>query len=58
MLNKYLVGSQDNDIVITFPPQGRISKRDALELAAWLVAIATLDHKKEFTPLLDEVLNS
>ena len=56
--NKYLVGSRGNGIVITSPPRGRISRRDALELAAWLVAVATFDHEKEFTPILNEVLNS
>jgi glutathione S-transferase len=57
--NKFLVGLQGADIIVVGLPMraARMSREDALNLAAWLVAMAALDPEKEFTPILQEVLN-
>ncbi len=56
--NKFFVGiGGDNNIVFTMgPPPPRISKADALILAAWLVAMA--DDKREFGKILEAVNNT
>ena len=41
--NKFVVGVQGNSIVIMMPPPGRISKREALEFAAWIATLADDD---------------
>lgn len=35
-----------------------MSKREALELAAWLVALASNDPAEEFEPILNEVIRT
>lgn len=41
--NKFMVGVQEDSIVIMMPPPGRISKRDALVFAAWIATLADDD---------------
>lgn len=56
-MNKYLVGARGDKIAIQNPPRGDMTRDDALELAAWIVAIADPvgnDFKKKF----DEVCES
>jgi len=54
--NKYLVGVQGDQIVLGLAMRAaRMSKENALNLAAYLVAMATTDPEKDFQPLLDEV---
>jgi len=57
--NKFLVGLKGEELTILRPGAflDPISKPDALNLAAWLVALAT-DDPKEFDPVLKEVLES
>jgi hypothetical protein len=58
MENKFIVGSQGDLIVIGLPFRtARMSKSDALELAAWLVALAE-DKDGDFDKILNEVKNS
>ena len=57
-LNKWLVGVQGDMIVMGLPMQAaRMSKDDALLLAAWLVALASED-PVEFEPVLNAVLST
>jgi len=39
-LNKYAVGASGARIIILRPPRGSMSPDDAMNLAAWLVALA------------------
>lgn len=39
-MNKYLVGSRGNKVVISLPPTEEMTADEALELAAWLEVIA------------------
>jgi len=56
--NKFLVGSQGEQIVIRLPMRSaRMSKEDALTLAAWLVAMAETE-QGQFQAVLAEVENS
>jgi len=56
--NKFLVGSQGEQIVIGLPMRSaRMSKEDALTLAAWLVAMAETE-QGQFQAVLAEVENS
>jgi hypothetical protein len=56
MFNKFMVGAQGNDIVVGLASRtARMSKEDALELAAWLVSMASTDIGKEFIPKLAEI---
>lgn len=58
-LNKYLVGVQGDMIVLGLPMKAaRMSKDDALLLAAWLVAMASDDDPVEFEPVLKAVRNT
>ncbi len=50
--NKFMVASQGGQIVM-LAPVTRMSKADALNLAAWLVVLA--DERDEFPALLDAV---
>ena len=43
--NKFMVGVSGGRIVIHRPPHGTISNEDALNFAAWLVALADRDDK-------------
>ncbi len=54
--NKFMVGINGNDIVIMRLAQARLSQADALNLAAWLVALA--DHGDRFDKLLQAVENA
>lgn len=57
--NKYLVGSLGGQIVVGLAMRtARMSKEDTLLYAAWLVALATSDPEKDFTPILNEVMNT
>ena len=56
--NIFAVGVLGDKVVILVPPPKSLSKEEALNLAAWLVALSTLDSEKEFLPLLAEVENS
>ena len=57
--NKFLVGAQGENIIVGLPMRAaRMTKEDALNLAAWIVALATPDAEKEFTPVLNAVLRS
>lgn len=61
LVNKYRVAVNGDNIVILRPipqPQ-RLTKAEALELAAWLVALADdSERHSEFSGLLDIVVNS
>lgn len=51
--NRYAVGVSGANIVILRPPRGSMSKSDALNLAAWIVALA--DNDGLFSATLDNV---
>lgn len=53
--NKCFVGVHGDNLTIMRPPQGLISKPDALLLAAWLVALA--DDDGQFPAVLEAVQN-
>jgi len=55
--NRNMVCVQGDMIRVLLPPLRPISKAEALSLAAWLVALAADDPEKDFTPLLQAVLN-
>ncbi len=57
ILNVYGVGVKGDRIVILRPPQV-LTRCEAVNLAAWLVAMATTDYEAEFIPLLKDVMNS
>lgn len=54
--NKFIVGGRGDQVLITMPPRGPISKSDALVLAAWLVVLADTDGK--FQKVLAAVQNT
>ena len=54
-LNKQLVGVRGETVVIQHSPY-RLSKADALNVAAWLVALA--DDNNEFPAILEAVRNT
>lgn len=54
--NEFFVGSAGGDVVIMKSPQGRITRAQALNLAAWIVAIT--DPEDEFTELLQAIRNT
>jgi hypothetical protein len=53
--NKFLVGTQGERIVMLFPAPRSLAREDALNLAAWIVALAD---RGEFAPLLEAVKNT
>jgi len=55
--NKFAVGVLGDRIGILKTPDRYLSKEEALNLAAWLIALSTLDYEKEFLPLLKAVQN-
>ncbi len=55
-MNKFMVASQGDKLVLLNPPRGHISKDDALLLAAYLVAMA--DGHDRFTRVYDAVCNT
>ena len=58
-LNKFLVGTRGDSISIGLPMgTTRMTKDEALTLAAWLVALSTLDPDKDFNPILDAIMSS
>jgi len=59
VMNKFLVGVQGDEIRVGLPARvGRMTKEDALLLAAYLVASASTCPAEDFQPLLDKLLNS
>jgi hypothetical protein len=56
VVNEFLVGVLGDDIVTMRPVPQRLTKEQALQLAAMLVALA--DDKNEFAKILEEVLSS
>lgn len=54
--NTYMVGVSGANIIMLRPPRGSMSKSDALNLAAWIVALAD-DHSK-FPEILSAVQNT
>jgi hypothetical protein len=55
--NQFLVGVQGNWIVVGLPRRvARMSREDALSLAAWLVSMATNNPSQDFLPILAAVL--
>ena len=55
--NLFLVSAIGDDIVILKQP-GRLSKKAALNLAAWLVACAAYGEREEFDKLLEAVFET
>jgi len=59
IMNKFLVGVQGDEIRVGLPARvGRMTKDDALLLAAYLVSVATPDPEKDFQPILEELRQS
>lgn len=57
--NKWLVGRKGDQIVMGRPMEAaRMTEREALELAAWLVATTSDNVEEDFEPILNEVLNT
>jgi len=54
--NKWLVGSNGDSIVILNPPS-RLTKEEALVLAAWLVALAD-PAGEDFTEIMEAVAST
>ena len=58
MDNKFLVGAQGDRIVVGLALRAaRMTKEDALNLAAWLVTMSTTDVENDFLPLVKEIQN-
>lgn len=58
MLNKFGVGyGVGDDSIALLMPRQRMTKQEALELAAWLVALADPTQEK-FEPILQQVLGT
>lgn len=55
--NKFLVAVRGGRMVILNPPRGPIHESDALNLAAWLVAVS-MQGREEFLRVLDAVENT
>lgn len=55
--NRFMVGSMGNDVVIMFPPRRPIGKADALNLAAYLVAVSCAT-EEEFLRVYRAILNT
>ena len=57
--NKWLVGVQGEQIVVGLPLRAaRMTKDEALELAAWLVALSTEKPEVDFQPILESILET
>lgn len=54
--NVFMVGVSGGRIILLKPPRGSFSNEDALNLAAWLVALA--DDGDKFPAILDAVQNA
>lgn len=56
--NRFLVGAADAGVRVMLAAQtARMTEEQAINLAAWLVALADPDQKK-FQPLLEAILNA
>lgn len=55
-INRHMIGLHGERIVTMFQLPQTMSKREALELAAWLVALA--DDGNEFGPILQAIRES
>jgi len=55
MDNIFFVGAQGNDVVVLRPIPNRMTREQALNLAAWIVAITDED---EFATVLKAVCNT
>ncbi len=56
--NKFFIGIRGDQIVFMRPVPIELSKSDALNLAAHLVAMAADSYDLDFKPLYDEVCSS
>lgn len=56
--NKFMVGVSGAHIVMLRPPRGSITKDDALNLAAWLVALADDTPPHKFLSVMEAVQNT
>jgi hypothetical protein len=56
--NKFAVGLQGESIMVMFPVPQRLSKADALNLAAWIVVLAAEGDEEEWEQMLETVRNS
>lgn len=54
--NKFMIGVQGESLIPMMPLPRKLSKADALNLAAWLVALA--DEDDQFAALLERVKNT
>ena len=54
--NRFVVAGQGEDLVFLLPVPQRITREDALLLAAYLVALA--DHENRFQAVLHAVMNT
>jgi hypothetical protein len=55
--NQFMVGSREDAIVILNYQNRALTRKEALNLAAWLVATADYEGK-EFSQILDAVMSS
>lgn len=55
--NKFAVGLQGENVMVMFPVPQRLSKKDALNLAAWIVVLAA-DDDEEWEAMLEMVRNT
>jgi len=58
MENEFQVDIDGRNIIIGITPVYPLTKQQALNLAAWLVAFSTSDPQNDFIPLLRQVLNN
>jgi len=56
-VNRFIVGVRGNERVVILRWRVEVSKAEALNLAAWLVALAE-EHDGDFARLLDAVQNT
>ncbi len=55
--NKYMVARQGDYTIVMNPPK-RMLDEDALEFAAWIVAMSPPPLQDKFSEILDEVRNT
>lgn len=56
--NRFFVGLQGENVMIMRPVPQRLTKAEALNLAAWLVALADETGGEEFDGLLKQVITT
>lgn len=56
-MNKFMVGSRGDRVVVVLPPFSSISKEDAVNLAAWLVVMSDVS-RDDWEKFLTEIENS